>query len=324
MLHLHSFHREFYKDKSVFDLINKLLQNRPVVFMSPSDSFRLDNRVAGFGGFEGIGRDGFKKAHFTLDKLNSYDEMRLAALVSVSSHSHFINRGDRNNCGQQGTGGDHEVEGVIVGQVGARFERFGQMDWQDCGVSREQNTAARGYGRESAGHRADLLRAWARLWGMEYFPLYEEIGNNAQGFEAVRSTHSFLNKNVYKKRIEMLAQVLLVEASHRAKEEGKRAYVVIVGLGLGVWMLSGQAQTPLYLRAWLDAALSLSEGVREGISVMDFTHISPVLGEVNHGSKIPGTDITVKFSKRGLHERVPEGLLLVCNFAWDSNSAPGE
>ena len=90
-----SIHREYYKDKTVFDIINKLLTNRPAVFMGPGDSYRLLDRTAGVGGFEMIGRDSNPKPHFSLDKLNSYDEMRLAALLAVSSHSQFINRGLR-------------------------------------------------------------------------------------------------------------------------------------------------------------------------------------------------------------------------------------
>ncbi len=47
----------------------------------------------------------------------------------------------------------------------------------------------------------------------------------------------YFNKMTYKRRVEMSAETMLAEANARAKREGKKAYVHVVGLGLGVWRL---------------------------------------------------------------------------------------
>ena len=67
--------------------------------------------------FEKIGKDSTRNPDLGLDKLNSYDEMKIAALVGVSGWSHFINDGIRKNCGKLGDGKSHELQGVVVAQV---------------------------------------------------------------------------------------------------------------------------------------------------------------------------------------------------------------
>ena len=55
-------------------------------------------------------------------------------------------------------------------------------------------------------------------------------------------TAEFFHKHVYEQRIRITAETFLIEANHRAKlAAGKKAYVHVVGLGLGVWkMLNAQ------------------------------------------------------------------------------------
>ena len=52
------------------------------------------------------------------------------------SNYYFIS-GSRDNVGRKGS--DHVTEAVYVGAVGARFERRGQMEYQDIVISRSQN-----------------------------------------------------------------------------------------------------------------------------------------------------------------------------------------
>lgn len=50
-------------------------------------------------------------------------------------------------------------------------------------------------------------------------------------------TLEYFNKFVYHHRIRISAETFLIEANHRAGLEGKKAWVHVVGLGLGVWKL---------------------------------------------------------------------------------------
>lgn len=47
----------------------------------------------------------------------------------------------------------------------------------------------------------------------------------------------YFNRFVYEQRIRITAETFLIEANHRAKVAGKKAYVHVVGLGLGIWKL---------------------------------------------------------------------------------------
>lgn len=299
-------------------MVDKLLKKRPIAFLTSADSYLLPNGTHGVGGFENIGAE--IEIELKLSEYNSYDEMRLAALVGVSSVSPFINKGDRYNRGEPGDGRDpeqvHELEGVIVGQVGARFEKRDLMEWQDCAVYPEQNAQVKGYGKNGKGLRSNISKAWAQLWGEEYLPTYEEVKGNQADYEMLRR-ETYLNKKVYKARMRMMAEVLLIEASSRAKAVKQKAYIHVVGLGLGVWQIA-LSQQQLYVEAWVEAIEKMDNSITKYISTIDFSWIDeqPV--------QLSNTDIKVIFSKRNLHDTVPEGCLLVCNYAWDSNSAPGE
>lgn len=54
-----------------------------------------------------------------LENCLSYDEIKLSALLSVSSYTHFINDGSRDNCGKYCTSRQMVEEfGVIIGLIG--------------------------------------------------------------------------------------------------------------------------------------------------------------------------------------------------------------
>jgi hypothetical protein len=77
----------------------------------------------------------------------SYDEMKLSALLSVSSWSYFINEGTRDNKGvPQKNTQSFTTRGVIIGLIGARLKRVGLMEWQEILVTKAQNTKENGYG----------------------------------------------------------------------------------------------------------------------------------------------------------------------------------
>ena len=98
----------------------------------------------------GEGVPGATAAPGSLADLQSYDEMALSALVGVSVPTHFINEGARRNHGIRGSPASYESRGIMTGLVGARFEQRGEMEWKHMLITREQNTAANGYGPRAA------------------------------------------------------------------------------------------------------------------------------------------------------------------------------
>lgn len=97
-------------------------------------------------GFDLIGTEN-ETAPLVLKDLQSYDEMGLSSLLAVSTPTFFINSGSRGNRAIVNEEADEfENTGVLVGQVGARFERIGRMEWKHLIVTKEQNTTANGYG----------------------------------------------------------------------------------------------------------------------------------------------------------------------------------
>jgi hypothetical protein len=62
-------------------------------------------------------------------------------------------------------------------------------------------------------------------------------------FGVKRDPDAQFNIDMYKARIRVTANVLLLEANTRAAQAGKTAYTYVVGLGLGVWQIHpSQAQ----------------------------------------------------------------------------------
>ena len=95
--------RPFYRNLNECNLIDRLLCKRPLVFYCANDDFMLRDGARGQGGFDSIGTatEGTASAHPDLVLANymSYDEIALAALVGVSTPTHFINAGGRFNQG---------------------------------------------------------------------------------------------------------------------------------------------------------------------------------------------------------------------------------
>lgn len=228
-----------------------------------------------------------------------------------------------NNCGVVGDGVSHELEGAIVAQVGARFEKEGFMEWQDCIVNKAQNTNENGYGKDNKRPRSRLLQAWANLWGLEYLPTFDEVRQAPENYEYIHIKDAYLNKKVYKARIQMLAEVMFVEASSRAQQRNTRAYIQVADLGLTVWIISS-VQKRLYIEAWVDAVSSLPSLITRHIAYINFNNnLATRIYDLTSGNKIPNTDIKILFTSRERLERVPRGLLLVANYSWDSNAQPG-
>lgn len=226
--------RELYSNISRVELVHRLLTCRPLCFISGADTYRLRDGQQGSGGFQQIGTDQQRPPHL-LRQLQSYDEMALSALLGVSVPTHFINPGGRQNAARPREPGSFEAAGVYVGLVGTRFERAGLMEWQQMMVDPQQNLAAYGYGADAdpENPRSELLRIRARHYGLEHFPTHDEARRHrGQRFLPLEG-QLLLDSEVYRRRLRMSIEPFLCDANDRARAVGRRAYVHMVGLGLG-------------------------------------------------------------------------------------------
>jgi hypothetical protein len=171
---------------------------------------------------------------------------QIGALLGVSSPTFFINSGARHSRGKLGQPGTFEAEGIIVGLVGARFENRNRMESQHVIVCEDLSRAEFGYGAEGAERNptaAAKLQLFAALYSQPspsaprpYFPSYDEAKADTSGNFHCLPNGSFFNIAAYKARIRIPIECLLVDANARAHEAGRKAYIFLVGLGLGVWI----------------------------------------------------------------------------------------
>ena len=322
-----SVERSLYASVDRAALVDRLLTRRPLAFLTGSDSYLLRDGRQGSGGFDRIGTVD-EGPPLTLSQLQSYDEMALSALMGLSVPTHFINSGGRRNAAIPGAAGSFEPRGVYVGLVGARFERARRMEWQQMMVEPRQNVAARGYGASAdpGDPHTALSRIWARFYGLEHFPLYEEApADHGRRFLHLGGDR-YLDTEVYRRRLRMSVEPFLCDADQRARATGQRAYLHVVGLGLGVWGVhprQDQLQVQVY-----DELLKRRRFAH--IADLDFSWFGGVsrCGEVEdgglHGEN--GNQIRIHFSRRDPAARLEgedRGKLLVAMYAWDSNAFPG-
>ena len=338
--------KDIYNRSNILDFFNRLLSKRPLVFLNSSDSYRLkDGQIRGHGGFPSIGTEA-EKPPLLMEHLMTYDEIKLAALVNFSGATALINSGDRFNSGvPNDQNRPFEERAVYVGLVGARFERPDAMESQDILIQRDHNVAANGYGLASSDRPLDerepvsRLELMAQLFGQRFgFPSYEEVTSGDDGPVADKlaggqirpmGSHptpaNYFNVEVYQRRISLSVFPFLVEANHRAKLASKRAYVHVVGLGLGVWKVF-RDQNELFVRVFADILASTSF---EFIADVDFSYLSGVgsCGGAEDGQIFPGTDIKIHFSRRDpfakLEGEDASGKLVVASWAYDGNSFIG-
>lgn len=323
-------------------LLDRLLQRRPLVFCEQADAFLLRSGQQGRGGFDAIGTGADTGAGpLTLRELLSYDEMCLSALVGMSVPTHFINEGGRRNNGTVGAPASYTKRGILTGLAGARFERPGKMEWQHMYITREQNTVANGYGPRGRGQQHDnpLLEMWARFYGLTHLPTYDEVVHDvsagAAGVYCEVRQGNFLNIHVYKERMRAVLLPFLLDAQDRAHDEGKEAYCHVVGLGLGVWMVT--EEQGVYLVDVVGELLANHE--LADIGTVDFSWFPPACAERgcngarhNQTANCAGNhNVRIRFSRRDPAAKLSASdcvdpfkePLLVAMYAWDSNSFPG-
>jgi len=314
--------KELYSSMSLTEFVDRLICRRPLIFMDPVDSWLAKDGSYGAGGWDVIGTENEMDGNLKLKNFLSYDEIKIASLLQLSTPTMLINNGSRDNVGRPGDPGSFIKEAVYVGAVGARFEVKGKMEFQDIVVDKEQNTVANGYGNDSDS----MLTLFSKFYGKENFPLYEEAKKTPENYELVNSSyHHFLfDKEIYTSRIQISAETFLIEANSRGQMEGREIYCHVVGLGLGVWQVS-QVQNKYFLQAWVRALAGLK---LDFIKDIDFSWIgkNEDISELKHNKKFGDTDIKIHFSRRNPFDPLPSGdqtKLVVAMFAWDGNSYIG-
>lgn len=326
-----SIEQDLYGDMDVLQLVDRLLQRRAAAFVGSSDRFLLQDGARGHGGWDSVGTVE-ETEPLQLRNCLSYDEMKLSSLLSVSSHTVFINDGRRNNKGIE----TEELEsfqrlGAIIGLIGTRLERENVMEYQEIMVTQQQNVEERGYGH--LGSSESPAFRWRQMWANFYgaqpnFPLYseaQEIYNTckkqgAQRYSKVFAEEYFDNL-AYQRRLAVSFETLLLEAESRAEVAGTTAFVHVVGIGLGVWSLSAHQD-----RQFLDAFGSCVQRllpVLGRVSDLRFAWFSETeIRGVAHGGRIG--HIRVHFSKDEPQMRLKDPRqLLVVSYAWDGNALPG-
>ena len=291
-----SYEKSLYITYTWQQQVSRLIEKRPLVFMGATDHTMLrDGTTIHTNPAKEWDRNGTEKQHLnqylTPEEYLSYDEIMLSSLIGVSGPSFFINDGDRYNQGRPGAKGTFQERGIIIGLVGARFERDDRMD---------------------------SVHILVPVKNPQQDPKLSQIFQDFFGAE--RSPEAAFDVEMYRARMRITIDILLLEANSRAKEAGKTAYTYVVGLGLGVGQRAPE-QSTYYVEAFTSALQDLT---LPHISTIEFAWISapksPVQAVKDAAAK---QDIKVIFSRRNPAERLETDESLVLSYAWDGNAFPG-
>ena len=130
--------KSLYKDMSLVEFFDRLARKRCVVFYQSYDSYLLRNGYNDSGKWELIGTerenqtdeyDVSPEKKPKLEDYLSYDELIISAMCGISSKTHFINDGDRRNCGRTkedsfGKNSDYPMTGIYMGLVGVDLKNL--------------------------------------------------------------------------------------------------------------------------------------------------------------------------------------------------------
>ncbi|KAF2224181.1 hypothetical protein BDZ85DRAFT_98498 [Elsinoe ampelina] len=264
-------------------LIQRLIQKRPLVFFNPRDTTLLRNheRIGSAASMWDRVGTENESPQIKMADYLTYDEMMVSSLIGVSGYTPYVNDGNRHNRGKVANLHSIQSEGVQIGLVGARFERPGKMD-SLYETTSELERAPHPFAKSFAG----------------------------DDFEAR-----------YKARMRITVETLLLEAEQRGQEAEKRAYVHVVGLGLGAWAYHND-QPKWYIEIFTQSLATLRLSC---IHTLEFAYIN-VDKATREAVISAGTQVGISciFNTRTPSARLQDAsLLLITSYAWDSNSYPG-
>ena len=138
------------------------------------------------------------------------------------------------------------------------------------------------------------------------------------------SNSNYLDKIMYRKRLTTILEMFLFDCDYRAKCVNKKAYIHIVGLGLGVWALNGYKITQYNIFVDIMKDIILNTDLLN-ISCINFSHFKGDCIKIfNNKKNINNIDII--FDKRNISDILSGKYIdnLLCGmFAWDGNSFVG-
>ncbi|KAG7202883.1 hypothetical protein KM043_010031 [Ampulex compressa] len=323
--------RAMYKDMGLIQLIHRLLEKRAVHFFGSDDRWKLIDNKTGVEGWENVGTD-HEKEPLVLTKCLSYDEIKLSAMMVVSSHSEFINDGSRKNRGVVSSDPDSvQPRGVIMGVIGTRFHRPRVMEYQDILITPLQNNVDNGYGPPVEGsteEKRGLRVLWAKFYGEDYHPVYEETVKRIKSKDNRRylslTSQTVFDIENYMKRILLSVEIILLEANTRAEKQNTTAFIHVVGFGLGVWRII-QDQEIYFLKTFEIAIKKMNKKLRYVSDIMFAYFQQQKCGGAGNGDYLG--DIKIHFALREPHSKLfratDANKLLVVTYAWDGNALPG-
>ncbi|KAM7350261.1 uncharacterized protein ACRADG_008877 [Cochliomyia hominivorax] len=347
--------KQLYTHMTPIDFVQRLLIKRCVSFVGFYDSYMLISGETGCGEkYLKVGTDE-EVEPLTLDKVLSYDEIKISALLTVTTYSEFINDGRRNNCGKEEQNLNKiEKQGVVIGLVGARFTRPDRMECEDIKISKTQNTWENGYGQQATPSNSFLnylnitkyfalpktksenlekLQDYRRMWNLFYEEsdhLYKNVSIDNKRFGKSLKCEAIFDNLMMKKRYAITFDTLLLEANARALEANKFAYIHVVGIGLGVW-LGAEQQEKIFMECFQQRLkYSLAKLNNIGVVHLSWFHLKE-WGDLKHESVLttdshPRGGIKVLISKRNPNEKLMppyDNMLPVVSYAWDGNALPG-
>ncbi|KAH0539595.1 uncharacterized protein LOC123260183 isoform X2 [Cotesia glomerata] len=322
--------KALYKNMGLIQFIQRLLDKRAVAFYGSDDRWKLIDKKSGEGGWEFVGTDQ-EKEPLVLSKCLSYDEIKLSAMMVVSSHTEFINDGARENRGVICNDSDaFQPRGVIMGVIGSRFERSRFMESQDIVISPLQNNMDNGYGPSVDGvpEIRELRTLWSRFYGQDYHPLYEQAVRRTKSKENKRyislTNQTIFDVENYMKRTLLSVEIILLEANTRAEKQNTTAFLHVVGFGLGVWKIMHD-QEMYFLKTFEIALKKMNRKLKYVSDIMFAYFCQQKCGDAGNGDYLG--DIKIHFALREPHSKLVRSTdadkLLVVTYAWDGNAFPG-
>nr|XP_022921136.1 uncharacterized protein LOC111429459 isoform X2 [Onthophagus taurus]XP_022921137.1 uncharacterized protein LOC111429459 isoform X2 [Onthophagus taurus]XP_022921138.1 uncharacterized protein LOC111429459 isoform X2 [Onthophagus taurus]XP_022921139.1 uncharacterized protein LOC111429459 isoform X2 [Onthophagus taurus] len=319
--------KELYLNMNVVDLVERFLKKRAVYFVGQQDKWMLINKSRGFGNFESVGTTN-EIGELVLANCLSYDEIKLSALMSISSYTYFINDGNRMNDGIPSEDKSNiEENGVIIGLIGPRLEKENVMEYQDVVMDIRQNVESNGYGNNG---ETSTVGFFSNFYKKEN-QTYDEFLSNHDHDDFINiENDQFFDKLTYSKRLTLSFDTLLLEANSRAEKQEKSSYIHLVGIGLGVWAHT-EEQTQIFMDTFIDRIMFLGQYLKS-VSDIHFAYFrGKSAGGYKNGDKIsienhPNEGIKILISKREPHQKMIDenlGKLLVVSYAWDGNAFPG-
>lgn len=291
--------QQLYANMTPTQFFDRLLTKRPLTFMGSVDEAILNRNG-----------ERCELKDLSLNDYLTYDEMAISAYVATSTPTHFINDGARTNMGKPGDVNSFEQKGIYYGIVGARFEREGKMEDRFIMV------------RKGVPREGEEFEMWSDFFAQN-LPSFDSVRPSSRFIKV--GTDAYFDKEVYKACMKPRIEAFLMDAEARAKDAGKPAYLHLVGAGIGVWAprgvdqaILGKIQKELYHEV-------IKQNKLTHIGTLDFSWFpgSPEKVKFDPPIQVDKQRVEVRSSKRNPAAKLEKDELLIAQYAWDSNSFPG-